>query len=118
MHGEDGVKEVRQPNTVRLGHQPKKIAFAVETPRTSLLNDLHAWLIMPIQKLVGHLAGWRLVGQLQRLGTEPLNAYNRGESIRQDAAHGSVGRQFFELTHVVLTSCPSPVRPARRPYPP
>ena len=56
-------------------------AVAIEAPRPPDLDDLQLGLVAPVQKLVGDLAGGRLVGQLQRFGAEPLHADDRREAL-------------------------------------
>ena len=61
-----------------------------------------------VEQLVGDLAGGRLVGQLERLGAEPLHADDRDQRVGQDAADGGVGLEIFEADHrrrpnIVLT---------------
>ena len=93
------IEEVRQADAVRLGDQAEERAVAVEAPGPALLDDLEARLVVAVEQLVRHLAGRRLVGQLERLGAEPLDADDRDQGIGQDAAHGGVGLEFFELAH-------------------
>ena len=74
-------------------------AVAVEAPGPALLDDLEARLVVAVEQLVRDLAGGGLVGQLERLGAEPLHADDRDEAVREDAADGGVGREIFELGH-------------------
>jgi hypothetical protein len=39
------------------------------------------------------------VGEFERLGAEPLHAHNRDKPVRQNASHGGIGRELFELAH-------------------
>ena len=96
MDGQHRVEEVRQADALRLGDQPEEGAVAVEAPGPALLDDLEARLVVAVEQLVGDLAGGRLVGQLERLGAEPLHADDRDEAVRQDAADGGVGLEVFE----------------------
>ena len=77
-----------------------RCAVAVEAPRAAVLDDLEARLVVAVEQLVGDPAGWRLVGQLERLGAEPLDADDRDDLLRQDAADGGVGLEVFEASHV------------------
>ena len=62
-------------------------------------DDIEAGLVVAIQELVGNSARGVLVGQLERLGPEPLDVHNGHQGIRQDAAQRSVGLKVFELAH-------------------
>ena len=97
MHGEHRVEEMREADTLGLGDQAEEGAVAVEAPRPADLDDLQLGLVVSVQKLVGHLAGGRLVGQLERFGAEPLHADDRREAVGQNAAYGGVGLEVFEL---------------------
>ena len=97
VHGEHGVEEVCEADALRLGDQAKQGAVAVEAPGPADLDDLQVGLVVTVQKLVGDLAGGRLVGQLQRFGAEPLHADDRGEAVGQHAAYRGVGLELFEL---------------------
>ena len=102
MHGEHGIEEVREADALRLGDQAEQGAVAVEAPGPADLDDLQLGLVVTVQKLVGDLAGGRLVGQLERFGTEPLHADDRGEAVGQNAAYRGIGLEIFEL-HAVPT---------------
>src|SRR5439155_12778038 len=82
---------------------------AVEAPGAAVLDDLEAVLVVPVEQLVGDLARGRLVGQLERLGTVPLDAHDRHEAIRQDTPDRRVGLEILERYH---SSCPTMRRPA------
>ena len=73
------VEEVREADALRLGDQPEQRAVAVEAPRPALLDDLEARLVVAVEQLVRDLAGRVLVGQLERLGAEPLHADDRDQ---------------------------------------
>ena len=92
---------MREANTLCLGDQAEQGAVAVETPRPADLSQLETLFVITVQKLIGDFAGGRLVGQLERLGAEPLHADNRHETVGQNAAHSSVGLQVFQF-HVAL----------------
>ena len=102
VHRENGIEEMRQADALRLGDQPEQGAVAVEAPRPAGFGDFEPLLVVAVQQLVGDLAGGRLVGQLQRLGAEPLHADHRNDAVRQDAAQRGVGLQVFELHDAAL----------------
>ena len=93
---EHGVEQVREADAVRLGDQAEERAVAVEAPGPALLDDLEARLVVAVEQLVGDLAGGGLVGELQRLGAEPLDADDGDQRVGQDAADGGVGLELFE----------------------
>src|SRR5262245_14985261 len=99
MHREHWVEEMRESDAMRLGHEPESRAVAVEAPRPALLNDVETGFIVAVEQLVGYLAGWRLVGQLQRLGAEPLHVHHRDEGVRQHPTNGGIGLQILEPAH-------------------
>ena len=75
-----------EPDPLRLRDQPKKGAVPVEAPGPARLDDLEAVLIVPVEELVRDLAGCCLVGQLEGVGAEPLNGYDRDEPVRENAS--------------------------------
>ena len=99
VDGQHRVEEVREADALRLGDEPEQRAVAVEAPGPALLDDLEPRLVVAVEQLVGDLAGGRLVGELERLGAEPLHADDGHQRVRQDAAHGGVGLEVFELDH-------------------
>ena len=110
VHGEHGVEEVRETDALRLGDQAEQGAVAVEAPGPADLDDFQVGLVVAVQKLVGDLAGGRLVGQLERFGAEPLHADDRGEAVGQNAPYRGVGLEIFEL-HAVPTIVIAPHSP-------
>ena len=90
---EHRVEEVRQADAVRLGDEAEERAVAVEAPGPALLDDLEARLVVAVEQLVRDLAGGVLVGQLERLGAEPLDADDGDQRVREDAADGGAGGQ-------------------------
>src|SRR5262249_32830245 len=84
-------------NALRLGDEPEQGAVSVEAPRAAFFDDLQARLVVAIEQLIRHLAGSRLVSQLERLGAVPLHAHDRHEGIRKDAAHRRAGLKVVEL---------------------
>jgi len=91
-----GIEEMRQPDALRLGHQAKQRAIAVEAPRAAALDDLEPSLVVAEQKLVRDRARRRLVGQLDRLGAEPLHADDGDERVGEHAAEGGSGLEILE----------------------
>ena len=91
---------MRQADALRLGDEPEEAAVAVEAPRAALFSDLEPRLVVAVEQLVGDLAGRIFVGQFERFRAEPLHADDGDEAIRQDASHGGVGLEVFELAHL------------------
>ena len=82
VDGQHRIEQVGQADALGLGDQAEERAVAVEAPGPALLDDLQARLVVAVEQLVGHLAGRRLVGQLERLGAEPLHADDGDERSR------------------------------------
>jgi hypothetical protein len=100
VHRQHRVEEMRESDATRLGDEPEQRTVAVEAPRPALLDDFEPGLVVPVDQLVGHLAGGRFVGQLERLGAKPLHADDGDEAVRQEATDGGVRPEIFELDHV------------------
>jgi hypothetical protein len=72
-----------------------------------LLHQVEPGLVVPIEQFVGHLADGRLVGELERLGAEPLHADHDNDRVRDDAPHGGIGLELFELDHAARSTAVS-----------
>ena len=99
MNGQDRVEQVGKPNPVGFGYQAEQRAVAVETPGPALLHDLEVRFVVAVEQHIRHSTGRILVGQLERVGTEPLNADDTDDGIRQDPANRGVGLEIFESRH-------------------
>ena len=73
---------MRETDPMSLRHEPEQRTVPVEAPGPAFLDDLEAGLVVAIQELVGNPARGVLVGQLERLRPEPLNADHRDEAVR------------------------------------
>ena len=91
-----GIEEMRHPDALRLGHQPKQRAVAVEAPRPAAFDDLQPRLVVAVQQFVRHRAGRCLVRQLESLGAEPLHADDGDQRVGEHAADGGMGLEIFE----------------------
>ena len=89
--------QMRKTDAPGLGHQTEERAIAVEAPRPAEPGDLQARLVVAVEQLAGERPARRLVGQLQRLGAEPLHADHRDQRVGEDAAHGGIGLEIFKL---------------------
>jgi len=67
MNGKDRIKKVCKPDAVGFRNKAKKTPVSIETPRTTLLNNLKARFVMAIKEDIGHTAGRILVGELKCL---------------------------------------------------
>ena len=97
MHRQHWVEQMRQANALGFGHQTKQRAVAVKAPGTALLDQFKALFIVAVKQLVGNLACRVLVSELQRFRAKPLHADHGYQRIGNDAAHGCVGLEEFEL---------------------
>ena len=48
VHGEHRVKQMRQADTMRFGHQPEQMAIAVKAPGAALLDHFKARFVVAI----------------------------------------------------------------------
>ena len=65
MDGQQRVKEVRQADALRLGHQAEEGAVAVKAPGAALLHQLQACFVFPVEQHVAGRAPRRLVGKFE-----------------------------------------------------
>ena len=101
---EHRVEEMRETDALRLGDETEQRAVAVEAPRPTLLHQFEPGLVVPIEQFVRHLAGGRLVGQLEGLGAEPLHADDDHHRVGDDAPHRGTWLKFLELDHAARPS--------------
>jgi hypothetical protein len=85
---------------VGFGDKPEEATVAVEAPRPAVLDDLDSWLVVPIKKFVGDLAGGSFVREFQSLRTEPLHAHDGDEAIGKDSLYGGTTSEVFESSHI------------------
>ncbi len=78
---EHRVEQVRQADAVGLGDQAEERPVAVEAPGAALLRQRQARLGVAVEDLVGDLAVGGLIGQLQRLAAESLDAHDGHQGI-------------------------------------
>ena len=57
MDRQERVKQVREPDSVRLGQQAEQCAVAVETPRPACLRDFKRRLPVAIKQLIAKTTG-------------------------------------------------------------
>lgn len=112
---EHGVEQVREADPVGFGDEAEERTVAVEAPGTALLDDLEARFVVPIEELVGDLARGRLVGQLDRVGAEPLGLDDGDERIRDQAADCGPGRDLLQRCDSLLLR-PGPKERPRAPF--
>ena len=97
VHREHGIKQVREANALRFGHEPEHRAVAVEAPRTALFHRLEASFVVTEEHLFGHAPGRIAVRERQRVGAMPLHADDVDDGAGEDTADGRAGDQLFEL---------------------
>ena len=71
------------------------------------LHDLDAGLVVPVQQLVRDLADGRLVGELERVGPEPLHADHRHQLVGQDSPGGRAGLEVLQFADARSSTPPS-----------
>lgn len=98
------IEQVGEANALGLGDEAEESAIAVEAPGPALLDKVEAGLIVAIEQLVGYLARRRLVGELERLGAEPLDADHGNQGIGQDPTNGGIRLEVFKLSHLWVPS--------------
>ena len=76
----------------------------VKAPWPALLHQLEPGLVVAVDQLVGHLAGGRLVGQFERLGTEPLHADDGHHRVGDDPTDSGAWLKLFELDHAARSA--------------
>ena len=96
VDGEDRVEEVGEVDALGLGHEAEEGAVPVETPRASFLDDLELGLAVTVKKLIADLASRILIGRLEGVRAEPLDADDCDDTGGQNAAHGSAGLPVFK----------------------
>ena len=99
MDGEHRVEEVRKADAMCFGDQAEQGAVAVETPGATLFHKIESGFVVPIEQFVGHLAGRRLIGELEGLGTKPLHADDCDKAVRKDTTYRSIGLKVFKSHH-------------------
>ncbi len=94
-------------DAVGLGDEAEEATVAVEAPRPPQLDHLDARFVVTVEEFVRDLSIWGLVREFERLRAEPLDADDGDKPVRQNAAHGGVGRELFELAHDLsaMTEC-------------
>ncbi len=104
------VEEVREANALGLGDQAEQRAVAVEAPRPALLDQVEPRLVVAIEQLVRHLAGGRLVGELERLGAEPLHADDgdhRAGTMPRTAQFGLMSSRLVNVKPDLVEATPN-----------
>lgn len=99
MDSQDGIEEIGQADTVRLGDQAEVVTVAVEAPGPTLFDNLETGFVVAKEQSVFNFACGCLVGQLKGRRTEPLHVDNSDQAIGQDAPQGGIGLDVFEFGH-------------------
>ena len=106
VHGEQRVEEVDEADAERFGDQPVRAAVPVEAPRSPLLHDFEARLVVAVQDLLRDPAGGRPVDQGERVRAVPFDADDGdgGGGVGRDAAHRGGRPEVFELQAAITRS--------------
>ena len=105
MHRQQRIEQMRKTDTMRLGHQPKERAVAVETPRAPLIDQGESGFVGAEEQLVGDSPIGIAVDQRDCIGAMPLNAHDRDRRIGKDAAEERSRLNVFESYHRVICAC-------------
>jgi hypothetical protein len=100
MDGQHQIEQMGEMDAVRLGDKAEQASVAVKTPWPAQLDHLDPRLVMAVEEFVCDFPVGGLVGEFQRFRPRPLHADHRNKAVRQNAAHGGVGRELFELAHI------------------
>jgi len=99
VYRQDRIKQMSEPNSLRLGHEAEEITIAVETPGATQLYDFEAGFIMTVKQLVGQLPVRSFVGKFKRLCTMPLDSDYCDKAVGPDSSYRGIGSQIFKLVH-------------------
>ena len=86
VNGQHRVKQVGEPNSLRLGDETEERAVGVEAPGAAGLDHFETRLVVAVKELVGDVPGGILVGEFKGVRAIPLDADDRDEPVRRDAA--------------------------------
>ena len=100
---QERIEQVREADALSFRDQTEQCAIAVKGPRSTLGNKLKAGLIFAVQQLIANGAIRRLVGQLKRFGTEPLDTDDSDQAIRMHAPNGTAGLKVFKMHELQAT---------------
>ncbi len=67
VHRKERVEEVREPDSVRLGHEPEERSVAVEGPRPPRRDDVEARFVVPEDDLFLRPARWPPIQERERV---------------------------------------------------
>ncbi len=96
VHGQHGIKQVRQPDAVRLGDQAIERAVAIEAPRTAALHHGEARLVLAVQNDLINATVGRAIGDGQRVRAVPIDTYHGDNTVGDNAGDEGVGEELFE----------------------
>src|SRR5439155_19238615 len=99
MYSEDRIKQVREADSMGLGHKPEARAVTIKPPRPACFDDLESRLVVPVEKLIGDAYCRIFVGEFQGFRAKPLDAGHGDETVWQNAAHCSFGLEVFKSCH-------------------
>ena len=94
-----GSNKIGQPNALRFGNEPEEVPVAIEAPRATRFNHLDRRFVVAVEELISQLTSWVFVCEFQRFRSEPLHAYDRHETVRQNAFDRRSGSELIEAGH-------------------
>ena len=99
VNGQCRVKEMGQPDAVGFGNKAERGPVAIKAPGPPLLDQVKPLFIAAVDQFIGNPAVGCFVGQLQGLGTIPLDIDDCDQAVRQESLYSGIGFQVFESHH-------------------
>ena len=95
VDGQQRVKQVGEPDSVRFGQQAEQCAVAVEAPRPACLRDFERRLAVAIKQLVAETTGRVLVRDFDGDSAKPFNVEDRSQTLGQNATDRTATGNIF-----------------------
>ena len=93
------VKQMSEPNPLRLRNKPEQRAVAVEAPRAAFLNHFKACLVIAVEEHAVGATGRVLEGEFDGVRAEPLHVDDGHEPIGNHAANRRRLLEVLESRH-------------------
>ena len=97
MHRKNRIEKVCKADAVRLGDKAEKRTVAIEAPRSALLDDGQARLVVAGQDFLRDASRGCAVDERQRIGPVPLHADDGDCAVRSEASDSRVGLEMLKL---------------------
>ena len=104
MHGNQGVKQVGQADTIRLRGQAKEGTISIKTPRQTSGDDLQVLHSITIQQFVTQVAVDIFINELNTRRTMPFDTDHRDITARKETLNQYPRREIFQESHPQPTS--------------